>query len=231
MSIPSKTGAAREACRETSYLPQEPHAALQPASFSWDEVLAADGYEAWRAHLGWRHTPRPLIDLAPADKTPPLLWSIPEHASAKVHDMLEAASRLPATGLESGASFVQVLMKELAEPRAAGDPTAQGYTRVAWAHACPHVAAVMNGAAWSNLLDKLIGSVEDAAAIPLEDSPLGRLLLGGELPWTLAYLFPELTACRRLASAAEATLSQGLLELLDGEGVPAAKHLPLLRPL
>jgi hypothetical protein len=56
------------------------------------------------------------------------------------------------------------------------------------------------------------------------------LLLGGELPWTLAYLFPELEVCRRLAAPARETLSQGLLELLDGEGVPAAKHLPRLRP-
>src|SRR5262249_26289309 len=43
--------------------------------------------------------------------------------------------------------------------------------------------------------------------------------LRGELPLTLAYLFPEIEACRSLHDGARQVLSQGLDELLDGEGV------------
>jgi hypothetical protein len=73
--------------------------------------------------------------------------------------------------------------------------------------------------------------VEEAAAIPLESDPLARLILAGELPWTLAYLFPELESCRSLAEDAGANLSSGMVELLDGEGVLTSRRLAILRPL
>jgi hypothetical protein len=56
-------------------------------------------------------------------------------------------------------------------------------------------------------------------------------LLAGELPLTLAYLFPELKPCRKLAAGARRALSAGLVDLLDGEGFPHADRLELLPSL
>jgi hypothetical protein len=56
-------------------------------------------------------------------------------------------------------------------------------------------------------------------------------LLAGELPLTLAYLFPEIAVCQSLHSQASKTLSTGLLDLLDGEGLPHAKLFDQFRSL
>ena len=53
----------------------------------------------------------------------------------------------------------------------------------------------------------------------------------GELPLTLSYVLPELTACARLAERGRAGLSQGLADLLDGEGLIQARHLHHFRAL
>jgi hypothetical protein len=68
-------------------------------------------------------------------------------------------------------------------------------------------------------------------AISLDADPLGHQLSAGELPLTLAYLFPELNPCHQLQSPAAAALSHGMAELLDGEGLPQSRHLAAFRPL
>jgi hypothetical protein len=144
--------------------------------------------------------------------------------------LLEAAGQIHRAGVPARIEFLEAATRELAERRP-DDRILFGLTRLALVHAWPHLAAVTPAFAWREHLEAIVASVEEATAIPLEDDPLARLLLGGELPWTLAYLFPELRCCRRLADAAAATLSQGLADLLDGEGIPAAKFLPSMRPL
>ena len=51
--------------------------------------------------------------------------------------------------------------------------------------------------------------------MPLDGQPLVQQLLGGELSLTLAYLFPEITPCRKAAKAARKILSSGMLELIE----------------
>ena len=48
---------------------------------------------------------------------------------------------------------------------------------------------------------------------------------------TLAYHFPELASVHSLGGDASAVLSESIVELLDGEGMPHCDYLPLLRPL
>jgi hypothetical protein len=81
------------------------------------------------------------------------------------------------------------------------------------------------------LLEHLVATAVDAESLPLQSDPLSHQLLAGELPLALAYLLPEITPCRKLAPLARAALSAGLAEVLDGEGMPHASHLDLLRPL
>jgi hypothetical protein len=235
--MPSRTSTKPHYALGTHRRHEEGRRPAAPASSAceWDAVLAGKDWEAWQAHVRQRRWPRPLAELAPPGKTPPLLWSISERCDPPVVHALEVAGRLATAGEPEAVQFLQRLTEQRLLDSSGGhaaspDPAAFGMARLAWAHACPHLASAMHGESWPDLLRSLLACVEDAAAIPLDDDPLGRLLLGGELPWTLAYLFPELEVCRRLAASARETLSQGLVELLDGEGVPAAKHLPLLRP-
>ena len=56
-------------------------------------------------------------------------------------------------------------------------------------------------------------------------------LLAGELPLTLAYWFSNIKSCQTLAKPARGALSAGLIELLDGEGMPHARYVPHWRSL
>ena len=48
---------------------------------------------------------------------------------------------------------------------------------------------------------------------------------------TLAYLLPEIEASRRLWDRGASHLSHGIVELLDGEGLPHGRHLSIVRLL
>ncbi len=225
--MPDRPPATPDAARGTPYRSAQRRAA-SGKSAAWDAVLAGGDAEAWRAHLKNRPLPRPWSELAPRQKSP-LTWSVPERCGPEVARLLDAAGRAPLldrAALQALAAESEALLHAPSE-----DTTTLGYACLAWTHLLPRLAEVMTPDAWRSVLQHLTAAAEDAAAIALVDAPLGRLLLGGELPWSLAYMFPELDACRRLAATAGATLSEGLVELLDGEGVPAAQRLPLLRPL
>jgi hypothetical protein len=107
---------------------------------------------------------------------------------------------------------------------------------LAVAHALPSLAEIIPAELWWQLLDALWRIVESSAdcqadcQLPLDQSLAGQLL-AGELPLTLAYLFPEIRPLARLRETARDCLSAGLLELLNGEGLPKGCQLPILRPL
>jgi hypothetical protein len=104
---------------------------------------------------------------------------------------------------------------------------------LAWCWTLPKLAAVVSSDAWWSLLNHLIRAAMEAAAgnrLP-EDVPWLEQMLAGELSLSLAYLFPELARCRALRAAARKTLSAGLLDLLDEEGLPHARQIPQLRRL
>lgn len=214
-------------------------APLSPAraAASWDNTLAdagpgaSEGWERWRAHLANRRTPRPLRDLAAEDAVSPLSWSVPERCGEAVVRWLEEASRLPRAADRAARAYAAAIEQELAAPQTGEDAARFALTRLAWAHALPFLARVMEPAAWRKVLENLQAAVDDGAALSPEQDTLAWQLLRGELPWTLAYWFPELESCRRGAALAGATLSKGLEDLLDGEGLIASQYVPLLRPL
>ncbi|MCA9180750.1 MAG: hypothetical protein KDA51_04835, partial [Planctomycetales bacterium] len=53
-------------------------------------------------------------------------------------------------------------------------------------------------------------------------------LLTCELPLSLAYWFPRIDVFCEMGQRGTAALSESIIELLDGEGVPHARHLPYL---
>ena len=116
---------------------------------------------------------------------------------------------------------------------AAGEPPSANMAleHLAWCHALPCLAGRLTGSLWWELLDFLYQSATDPHAESDEADVLLGQLFGGELPLSLAYVLGELEPCRALVSAAREVLSEGLVELLDGEGMPHASELARLRPL
>lgn len=178
-----------------------------------------EDWECWGAHLVARQEPRDLASLLPRGKQFPLLWSMEDEVSS-------VAWRNGPTAARVSAAEAFLARETSSEPS-----VAHAIESLAWVHELPKLAAKFPAELWWQLLDRLIESAEQAAGISGADHPLAQQLLAGELPLTLAYLFPELPACRELLAPARDALSRGLGDLLDGEGTPAARSLPLLRPL
>lgn len=170
-----------------------------------------------RVHpLAW--VGEPLKPATPADGLGPLL-QIKRFPRAKdSQDWLEMTRRW---------------LESIAEPN---HGALQAMECLAWAHALPRLATRLPRDAWRDLFASLWHLAEDASRVSLStseqpDAVVSQQQLAGELPLTLAYWFPRSEACRALAAAACAVLSEGLLELLDGEGLPHARYAANWRAL
>ncbi|MHB1034712.1 MAG: hypothetical protein ACYC35_09280 [Pirellulales bacterium] len=162
----------------------------------------------------------------------PLLWAIPASlAGRETLDLVVRLGNLEKVGAAVDDSLAPVLRSWLSSAATAGQQEAYGLESLAWCHALPRLARRVPAILWWRLVEHLIETAKDAAAIDREASPLAHQWLAGELPLTLAYLLPEIEPCRKLARGARRALSEGMATLLDGKGLPRAEHLHLLRPL
>jgi hypothetical protein len=198
----------------------------------------ADGWDAWKRHLARRKRPADPATLFPGDSEP-LHWALPEGIARRPGPAwLSRAKKLPHDRLSAAPSLQRDLLCWLGDSAAGTSPPEKsaveaGYALEALAccRAIARLAALLSPEVWWALLDHLLAAVTDAEGIPLDESPLVHQLLAGELALTLAYLLPEITPCRKLKSSARRCLSSGLVDLLDGEGLPHAKHLARFGPL
>jgi hypothetical protein len=102
---------------------------------------------------------------------------------------------------------------------------------LAWAHAATWLRQSLPAELCDALEQRLLAIADDARTIDLHQEPLLRNLLAGELCLTLSCLLPEVRNYRRLKTPAREALTSGLVNLLDNEGLPHARHMDLLRPL
>jgi hypothetical protein len=196
------------------------------------------GWIAWRRHLAGRKRPVDPDRLLLAERGA-LSWAPPDGLDPPPRPVwLDRAAELPADCPAADPSLERDVLAWLGESAAATSPPEgsaadAGYALEALAccRAIARLAAALSPDVWWALLDHLLAAVADAAQIELDDDPLVHQLLNGELPLTLAYLLPEITPCRKLKSAARRSLSSGLVDLLDGAGLPHGRRLGLLRPL
>ncbi len=190
-----------------------------------DDVEAyKNAQKAWAKHLRKRKDPLPLAKLLPG-KTHPLSWALPRDfvACASVAEAAADSAKFDPADEEQIRQWLDCGPSE-----EDGSSLAHALEALAWCHALPRLG---ENDAWWELLERLVSMAIDAAALtPVEDGMLSQLA-GGELPLTLAYLFPEITVCRKLARQARAVLSVGLIDMLDGQGLPQANELSNLRPL
>jgi hypothetical protein len=104
-----------------------------------------------------------------------------------------------------------------------------------WCRRLPILAEVLPARVWWDLFNHLLETAAGASAASVndrsEDAAMSWQLLAGELALTLAYLFPEMTTCRRLLPRARLALTAGLADLLDGKGLLHAKAFDWFWPL
>lgn len=104
---------------------------------------------------------------------------------------------------------------------------------LAWAYDAARVAKSLDGDLWWAVVNQLFALVQGArGARPGEDAPaeeaLVDQLLAGELALVLSTLLPEMQPLYELRKPAIAALTEGVLALTDGEGLPPARCLPRL---
>jgi hypothetical protein len=218
---------------ETVVNPQSWHKSTpRPVIKADDWSSQSDGWLAWQQHLASRSQPVGLGKLVPGQKSA-LCWALPsavaDHDSADWIQRFTGNTEKPA---ESDEALAEQLSYWLAELTIGPGRLTSAYECLAWCHAAPRLAATLDAPLWWELLATLIDAVATAQrVIRVNEDPLSHQLLSGELALTLAYLFPEIKACRKMRKTATAALSRGIDDLLDGEGLPHARYLASFRPL
>ena len=106
-----------------------------------------------------------------------------------------------------------------------------GLEALAWAALLKNCPDALAPRSWAEVLHKLIDLASFRDGVNAGRDVWLAQLLFGELAVTLAYYFPELPRVAPLAAAGAEFISESLVELLDGAGMPAAGYLELTRPL
>jgi len=192
-----------------------------------DEPLG--GWKAWQKHLARRRDPElpPFLQ----GKQPPLLWGWPQAWQYDdLHAMLSKKKREQAIDLGIAAS------QFISTDAGATPDLPAALQLVALAYALPKLSEHTSAEHWWQLVDGLYDLAGEAQQHrvdwPAEPRDVVRQqLLAGELPLALSYLFPEVRALRSLGKMARSVLTEGLIELTDGQGLPHARLLPVLGPL
>ncbi|MCI0332009.1 MAG: hypothetical protein L0228_02135 [Planctomycetes bacterium] len=197
-----------------------------------DETMADDplgNWTAWQKHLARRK--RPAATLFLGGKKPPLLWGWPDAwRRNEIQAFLAARKRNDRFGLEGAAA------RFLLDDVAAAPDLPTSLQIVALAYALPDISATASAEIWWRLVERILDLASDGQQHrvdwPADPRDVVRQqLVAGELPLALGYLFPEVRALRTLRKTARSVLTEGLLELTDGQGLPHARLLPVLGPL
>ncbi|HEX4413996.1 MAG TPA: hypothetical protein VH107_10245 [Lacipirellulaceae bacterium] len=184
----------------------------------------ADGAAAWKhwqRHLRKRSKPADLKFLK--GKTPPVLWGWPKEWQ---REAIQLAIETPAT-------LAEIV---IGDDGASAPDLPLSLQMIALAHSLPKLAFDLPADTWWFLAERLRTIATDALAqrIGAQSDPaeiVRNQLLGGELPLALGYLFPEIRPHHALRDDARAALSESMVELTDGQGLPDARLLPVLAPL
>jgi len=104
------------------------------------------------------------------------------------------------------------------------------YWALAWTHAAPSLANLLDCQAWTALLNGLVGLVVDAIEQGTGDNAVIQQLMI-ELSITLEVLFPSSGALSAHADDVRKRASFAITDLTDGEGIPRSSAVRALRPL
>ncbi len=227
-------------------------ATVNTTSSASGSKLGPHDWKSWRKHLDSRTEPRRLSDLFEFSNESPLNWALPadletdsveplvahwnrsfsgKSASTKRSTKKSKKNKRATTTIVRELSWVDELESWLTSVSQSQPSSRFAYECLAWCHLLPQLANELPAAPWSELLEAMVEIAEGSQQLSALEHALPQTLLAGELGLTLSYLFPELESCQQLATSSAAALSTGLLELLDGEGLPHVSDIPVFRAL
>lgn len=184
-----------------------------------------DGWQMWIKRLNDRRVLGPARGSVRALGCP-VLWGLAEslQQNGLARPLPEERPEHDPALEADVADYLESIPAEIAQPH-------EALAAVAFCRAMPRLARALPPKLWFALLERLLAMTERGRALRVMDYPLAHQLLAGEAAWTLGCLLPEVAPCRSLLLPARGALSRGLVELLDGEGMPHGRYLDLLRPL
>jgi len=189
-------------------------------------------WQAWSNYLKKRSTVPALQSLVSGKKGSPLAWALfaDETLDSRTLPLLEELGEIASGRVRPTADTVKQLESWLSHLERRIAERNLVLELLAVTHALPNLAAVADAELWWSLLEKVMSHANDAVATNFENKVFEQGL-AGELPLTLAYIFPELKACRQLGKPASRVLDDGMQALTDGEGLPKVDQLLHLRSL
>lgn len=201
----------------------------QPLRAAWKNDPHGRGWDAVRTLLAGHAAPKRLR--TGGKKRPDaLLWG----TNAELAAWQTWLSDLRAMIAKQDSAAVTAEVQRWADrtDRRAADETL-ALECLAWAYELPSAAQCLESEIWWGLVEHLHEIALQTFEVSLGEAPTATLAfahqaLGGELPLVLSRTLPEakpLHAARKLSAR---LLSEGLVALTDGEGLPTAKVLPRL---
>jgi hypothetical protein len=198
-------------------------------------------HEAWLIYWGERK-PRPTFGAKVSAKSRPLQWSsLPSNLAPATQKLLDLVA-LAADGDEAAKFAKSKRNKELQAAvndwLAASKRAKPDLQLALGALAAAHLLGAVGGALSADLGWKLVDFLTELARHAQRWNPeatdndlVAQQLLAGELPLTLSYLLEEMKPLHALRGPARDALSEGLVELHNGEGLPRGANRAALRPL
>ena len=198
-------------------------------------------HEAWLIYWGERQS-RPTFGAKIYAKAKPLQWaSLVAEADGPTQKLLEL---LALTGDEAeAAKFARSkrnkeLQAAVIDWLAAVKRSPADLQLALGALAAAHLLGAVGGALSADLGWKLVDFLTDLARHAQSWNPdasgeaiVAQQLLAGELPLTLSYILDEMKPLHALRTSAREALSEGLVELHNGEGLPRGANRATLRQL
>lgn len=183
----------------------------------------------WAVKWADRKHPESVTKLIPRLSENPLTWSLPssasEEGSEETERLIVALAELKRKPTPADQRIDWTARVRDWCDHAAHCTTSEVFAVecLAWAHALPRLVTRVEQEVWLGLVSILFERGVGSAATPLPDHDqrdafLGQLL-GGELLLTLAYQFSKPDFLGPFVVAARRRVAEGLIELLDGEGV------------
>lgn len=205
------------------------------------EILGDDSWAVWSRHLGKRHTALPIEKLCETTTTP-LHWGLTlKELSPRTVELLALLDQLATKSTKGKPGVSEQSIEQILAGWSEGSHTLPQTMDFALeclvvAHALPRIAWAVLPEFWWGLADALWQVANSAtdwrsdAELPPEQG-VAQQMLAGELPLTLAYLFPEINPVNKLRNAAREALTEGLAELTNGNGLVQGEYLGFQRPL
>ncbi len=198
------------------------------------EIGGAQQWKIWTSHLTKQRSARTINNLLNS-RISPLRWGLPDDELqgplAEVITCLEKIATnskgVSSSALSAAADIVSSWHRDASEnPATVGSAV----ECLAIAHLLPWAASALGESDWWLALDELLGIAKAAEEWPIDcelppEQSLVQQLLAGELPMTLAHLFPEIKCCHKLREQSGTTVSENIAELTNGQGMVRGPYL------